>query len=291
MVKVGLLHSRLRVEERRLQAALEGRGAEVVLLQAQHISFDLHGTGFDGCDLVVERCHDYTLAQTALRALEHRGTPTINRPATVDISGNKLLMSAALIRAGVPTPAVEVALGTTAALEAIERLGYPAVLKPLIGRETELLALIDDREAAEAVLEHKAMLGTERQHVYYVQEYIQHNGRDIRVLVVGDTPLAAEYRQANHWITSRDRRARHEACTVTSEIGDLALRAARAMGGGILEVDILESEQGLLVNEASPITHFRAIETASGQDVAGAIAEHCMRVATGVAGTSRDAST
>lgn len=286
-MRVGLLHTRLRAEERRIQAAFASRGIEVLLLPAERISFDLHAGHFAGCDIVVERCHDYTLAQSALRALEHLGMRTINRPATVDICGNKLLMSAALIRARVPTPAVEVALGTTAALEAIERLGYPAVLKPLVGTEAELLALIEDREAAEAVLEHKAMLGTERHHVYYAQEYIAHPGRDIRVLVIDDRPLAAEYRQADHWITSRDRRARHESCPLTPELTDLAARASRAVGSGILEVDLFESPRGLLVNEVSSITHFRTLEATSGHDIAGALADYTLRVAASTEGSSR----
>lgn len=284
-MKVGLLHTRARAEERRLQAALEARGAEVVLLAADRIALDLHASRFGLCDIVIERCHDYTLAQSALRALEHLGVRTINRPATVDICGNKLLMSAALIRAGVPTPAVEVAFGASAALQAVARLGYPAVLKPLVGHETELLALIDDREAAEAVLEHKAMLGTERHRVYYVQEFIDRGGRDIRVLVIDDSPVVAEYRHSDHWITSRDRRARHEACPLTPEIAALASRAARAVGAGILEVDLFESERGLLVNEVSSITHFRTLEMTSGLDVAGELADYCLRVAAGVTGT------
>lgn len=280
-MRVGLLHSRLRVEERRLGEALAARGATAVPLPEAEVAFDLHGQGYAGLDLVVERCQDYTLAQSALRALEHLGVPTVNRPATVDICGNKLLMNAALIRAGLPTPRVEVALAPEAALAAVERLGYPAVLKPLTGDDAQLLALIEDREAAEAVVEHKAMLGTDRHHVYYLQEYVAKPGRDIRVLVVGDAPLAAEYRTSDHWITTRDRRARHEPCPLTPERADLAARAARAVGGGVLEVDLFESERGLTINEVGGIAHFRSFETQGGVDVAGAIADYVLAVAAG----------
>jgi [lysine-biosynthesis-protein LysW]---L-2-aminoadipate ligase len=278
-MRVGLLHSRLRVEERRLGAALTGRGAEVIPLPEDAAAFDLQARGYDGLDVVLERCQDYTLAQTALRALEHLGVPTVNRPATVDMCGNKVLMSAALIRAGLPTPRVEVALAPEAALAAIERLGYPVVTKPVVGGDAQLLALIEDREAAEAVVEHKAMLGTDRHHVYYLQEYVAKPGRDIRILVIGDAPLAAEYRSSGHWITSRDRKAGHEPCPLTPELGELASRAARALGGGVLEVDLFESDRGLLINEVSTITHFRSFETRNGVDVAAAIAGYVVAVA------------
>ena len=262
-----------------MSAALTDRGVTVVPLPEGEAAFDLHGRGFAGLDAVIERCQDYTIAQTALRALEHLGVPTINRPATADLCGNKALMSATLIAAGVRTPRVEVALGTGAALAAIERLGYPAVIKPLVGGDTQLLARIEDREAAEAVLEHKAMLGTDRHHVYYIQEYIAKPDRDIRVLVIGDRPLAAEYRTSRHWITSRDRRPGYEPCPLTPDLDGLVRDAALALGGGVLEVDLAESDRGLLVNEVGTLTTFRQFETAGGIDVAGAIADYVLAVA------------
>jgi [lysine-biosynthesis-protein LysW]---L-2-aminoadipate ligase len=276
-VRIGLLYTRLRIEERRLSEALAARGATVVPLPESAVSFDLASRGYDALDAVVERCQDYTLAQTALRALEHLGVPTINRPATVDLCGNKALMSAVLIRSGVPTPQARIALGTEAALAAIEEMGYPVVTKPLVGSDTQLLALLEDREAAEAILEHKAMLGTDRHHVYYLQEFVPKPDRDIRVLVVGDEPIAAEYRQTPEWATSRDRRAAHQPCPLTPELAALARAAARAFGGGVLEVDVLESTRGLLVGEVSAINSFRAFET-SGTDVSGIIADYILRI-------------
>ena len=282
-MKVGILHTRLRIEERRLIDELTARGAEVLPLPESVVSFDLRGQGYEGVDVVIERCQDYTLAQTALRAFEYLGVPTINRPATVDLCGNKALLTMQLARAGVPIPRVEIALSTESALAAIERLGYPVVTKPLVGGDTQLLALIEDRETAEAILEHKAMLGTDRQHVYFLQEYIaKPQGRDIRVLVLGDEPLAAEYRRSGDWVTSRDRRASHIPCPLTPEIVAAAGAAARTFGGGILEIDLLESPRGLLVNEVGTINSFRAFETA-GVAVAGPMAEYILHVAQGSA--------
>ena len=280
-MRVGLLHTRLRIEEKRIVEALGARGVEIVLLPEGAVAFDLHGRGYGGLDAIVERVEDYTLAQTALRMFEHLGVPTINRAATVDLCGNKALMMKTLIRAGVPTPRAEVALGVEAALAAVERLGYPAVIKPLVGGQTRLLGLLADREAAEAVIEHKAMLGVDRKHVYYLQEFIAKPGRDIRVLVIGDEPLAAEYRASEEWITSRDPR-NAIPCPLTPQLADLARKGARALGGGMVEVDIFESDRGLLVNEVGNLTHFRSFEKA-GVDVAGAIADHVLATVGGAA--------
>ena len=277
-MKIGLLHSRVRTEERRLREALEARGAAVTLLHEDEVAFDLHGKGFRDLDLIVESCEDYTLAQTALRTLEYLGVRTINRPATVDLCGNKALMTMYLIRAGLPVPRSEVALSMASAQAAIERLGYPVVVKPLVGDDGQLLALIEDREAAEAILEHKAKLGTDRHHVYFVQEFVGKQGRDIRVLVVGEEPIAAEYRESADWAPTRDRKATHLPCPLTAELAALARGAARAFGGGLLEVDLLESERGLLVNDVGTLDDFRSF-AADGIDIAGAIADYVIQVA------------
>ena len=288
-MRIGLLHTRLRIEERRIGEALTERGATVVPLPDSSVAFDLQSQGYDQLDAVVERCQDYTLAQTALRMLEHLGVPTINRPATLDLCGNKALMTMKLVQAGLPTPRAMVALSTEAALAAIGRLGYPVVTKPLVGGDTELLALIEDRETAEAILEHKAMLGSDRHHVYYVQEYVTKPGRDIRVIVVGDRPLVAEYRQSSDWVTSRDEKGPFAPCDLTPEIATLARRATETFGGGILAVDLFESPRGLLVNEVGAINTFRAIEKA-GIDVAGPIADYVLAAARSAGGKAQAAN-
>jgi [lysine-biosynthesis-protein LysW]--L-2-aminoadipate ligase len=285
-VKIGLLHSRVRTEERRLREALEARGAAVTLLHEDEVAFDLHGKGFRDLDLIVESCEDYTLAQTALRTLEYLGVRTINRPATVDLCGNKALMTMYLIRVGLPVPRSEVALSMASAQAAIERLGYPVVVKPLVGDDGQLLALIEDREAAEAILEHKAKLGTDRHHVYFVQEFVGKPGRDIRVLVVGEEPIAAEYRESADWAPTRDRKASHVPCPLTTEMAELARGAARAFGGGLLEVDLLESERGLLVNDVGTLDDFRSF-AADGIDIAGAIADYVIQIASSPNGVAR----
>ena len=132
------------------------------------------------------------------------------------------------------------------ALEAIEAFGYPVVVKPVVGSWGRLLAKVNDRDAAEAVLEHKSTLGSAQHPVFYIQEYIEKPGRDIRAIVIGDRVLTAMYRKSEHWITNTARGGEGELCPITPEIEDLCLRAAKSVGGGVLAVDLVEHpEKGL----------------------------------------------
>ena len=76
------------------------------------------------------------------------------------------------------------------------------VLKPPVGSWGRLLAKINDREAAEAVLEHKEILGSYHHSIFYIQEYVPKPGGDIRAFVVGDRVIGASYRASKHWITN-----------------------------------------------------------------------------------------
>ena len=132
-----------------------------------------------------------------------------------------------------PQPHNVVAFTPEAALEAIERFGYPVVLKPVVGSWGRLLAKINDRDAAEAILEHKATLGSVQHSVFYIQEYIQKPGRDIRAIVVGDRGAdrdLPQIRALDHEHGPRRRRARFARSPPRSE--ELCLRALTGGGRG-----------------------------------------------------------
>jgi [lysine-biosynthesis-protein LysW]--L-2-aminoadipate ligase len=194
--------------------------------------------------------------------------------------GDKLLTSAALQMAGVPTPRTVTAFTPEAALAAIEETGYPAVLKPPHGSWGRLLSKVNDREAAEAVLEHKTTLGNFVHSVFYIQEYVDKPGRDIRTFVVGDETVAAIWRRSSHWITNTARGGEATKCPITPEIDHLSRAAARAVGGGILAIDLLETPDGrLLVNEVNHTPEFRNSIGTTGVDLAGRIIEYVVEVA------------
>src|SRR3989442_6455429 len=157
-------------------------------------------------------------------------------------------------------------------------MGFPVVLKPMVGSWGRLLAKINDRDAAEAVLEHKETLGSYQHGIFYIQEYVAKPQRDIRAIVIGDDTIGAIYRSADHWITNTARTGQAHACPVTPEIDRLARAAAAAVGCGALAVDLLEHASGLLVNEINYTMEFRGFVEATGIDVADRLAEFVLQV-------------
>lgn len=277
-LKIGVLFSRLRVEEKWILSSLESSGVNYDRLDDREITFDLdHPQSWRQYDAVLERSISYTSGLYALRLLNSFSVPTVNSAAVAEICGDKLATSARLAQAGVPQPHVATAFTPEAALQAIESFGYPVVLKPVTGSWGRLLAKVNDREAAEALLEHKATLGSVQHSIFYIQEYIQKPGRDIRAIVIGDRVLTAIYRNAQHWITNTARGGGGELCPITPEIEELCLRAAHAVGGGVLGIDLIEHpEKGLLVNEVNHTTEFHTAQPLSGVDIAGEIINYTL---------------
>ena len=266
---VGVLLSRVRAEEKMIVEALHERAVPYRLIDDRAFVFDLAlpfepgrgraagATAFEGVDVVLERCLSFSRAQNALHVLEEWGIPTVNRAAVVDTCGDKLLTTQALLRDGVPTPRTLLAFTPETALAAIEQLGYPCVLKPTVGSWGRLLARVNDRDAAEAILEHKDVLGSYQHSIFYIQEYIRKPDRDIRAFVMGDNTVAAVYRYSEHWITNTARGGKTAKCPITPELQHICQGAARAVGGGLLAIDVVESERGLLVIEVNGTMEFR----------------------------------
>jgi [lysine-biosynthesis-protein LysW]--L-2-aminoadipate ligase len=280
-LKLGVLYSRVRVEEKWIFAAMEKRGIDYERLDDRAISFDLENPEpWRAFDAVLERSISYTSGLYALRLLNSFGVPTVNTAAVAEVCGDKLTTSAMLAKAGVPQPRNVVAFTPEAALEAIEAFGYPVVLKPVVGSWGRLLAKINDRDAAEAVLEHKATLGSVQHSVFYIQEFIKKPGRDIRAIVIGDRVLTAMYRKSEHWITNTARGGEGELCPITPEIEEMCLKATAAVGGGVLAVDLIEhTERGYLVNEINHTMEFHTMQPVSGVDIAGEIVEYVVSAA------------
>lgn len=279
--RIGVLYSRVRVEEKWIFAALEQRGVDYDRLDDRDVHFDVEDpTPWLKYDALLMRSISYVRGLYALRVLNSWGILTVNTAAVSEACGDKLATSTALAKAGVPQPNVVLAFTTEAALEAIESLGYPVVLKPVVGSWGRLLAKINDRDAAEAVLEHKSTLGSYQHSVFYVQEYIKKPGRDIRAFVVGDDTICAIYRKSEHWITNTARGGEGEVCPVTPELAEICQRASQAMGGGVLAVDLIEHpDRGLLVNEVNHTMEFHTTVPTTGVDIPGITVDYLLAVA------------
>jgi len=272
-MKVGFLHSLIRKEEKLLLDAFrEKSDVELVMLDDRKLIFDLQSR--PDVDVVIERCINHSRAMHGLRLLESAGIRCINTSEVARICGDKILTSLALKEAGVPQPELRIAFTEESALNAIESLGYPAVLKPAVGSWGRLLSKVNDREAAESILEHKAILGSYHHSIFYIQKYVEKRGRDIRSFVVGDECIAAIYRTSEHWITNTAQGAVATGCPVDDELGEISLRAANAVGGGVVAVDVFETPEGLQVNEVNYTMEFRNSIDTTGVDIPEKIVDY-----------------
>lgn len=277
---VGVLLSRVRVEEKLLLAELESRGVTIVRFDDREFVLDLQypSPAMLACDVFLERCINHLRALYTLRVLNDWGIATVNTYEVANICGDKLLTSTALVRAGVRTPRTRIAFTPESGVEAIEDLGYPVVLKPAVGSWGRLLARVNDRDAAEALLEHKVTLGSFHHGAFYIQEYVEKQGRDIRTFVIDDTTICGIYRESDHWITNTARGARASNCPITPELDELSRAAARAVGGGVVAIDLFETADGLLVNEVNYTMEFRNSIDTTGVNIPAKIVDYVLKL-------------
>jgi len=284
-MRVGMLMSRVRVEEKLLVQAFKAHGIEPTLIDDRKLILELHDSSpMADYDVVIERCINHSRALSTLEQLNAWGVKTVNTAHVASVCGNKFSTTRALIERDVPTPKTLLAYTPESALEAIERLGYPAVLKPAVGSWGRLISKVNDREAAEAVLEHKSILGSYHHSVFYVQEYIDKPQRDIRTFVVGGETIAGIYRRSPHWITNTARGGEASNCPITPEMDQLSLAAAEAVGGGVVAIDILERPDGeLLINEVNYTMEFRNSIDTTGVDIPARVVDYVLAVGRGEA--------
>jgi [lysine-biosynthesis-protein LysW]--L-2-aminoadipate ligase len=277
-MKVGFLHSILRVEEKLLIDEFRTRpGVELEKIDDRERFFDLHKNVF-ALDVVIERCINHSRAVHALKIFNDFGIPTVNTFEVAEVCGSKFLTTQALIKTRVPTPKCYMAFTPESALAAMDELGYPCVIKPNTGSWGRLISKINDRDAAEAVLEHKQILGSYHHSIFYIQEYVEKKGRDIRSFVVGDRCIAAVYRYSPHWITNTARGGKTENCPITDEVHDLSVRAAKAVGGGVVAIDLFETPAGLSVNEVNYTMEFRNSITVTGVNIPAKVVDYVLEV-------------
>jgi [lysine-biosynthesis-protein LysW]--L-2-aminoadipate ligase len=266
MIRIGFLYTRLRLEEKYLLEELGKHGdVEIVRINDGDRFFDISQLP-EPVDVLFERSISYSRGLYISRIFEAHGIPVVNSSLVAERCGDKYMTSQILALNGIPTPRVIMAFGEESALQAIEAMDYPCVLKPVIGSWGRLMAKIENREMAEALIEHKASLGVHHQ-VFYIQEYIHKPGRDIRAFVVGDEVICAIYRSSENWITNTARGGVATNCPVTDEIAELCQRAARAVGGGLLALDLFETENGLTINEINHTMEFRNSIVTTGVDI------------------------
>jgi [lysine-biosynthesis-protein LysW]--L-2-aminoadipate ligase len=285
-MRVAILITLLRPEEKLLVAAFQAQGVEPDIILDRDLDLDVlagagqpapSGVPWREYDLVLERCVSTSRGLYTMALLNSWGVPTINSYATASVCADKLLTTLALAQHNVAQPETRVAFTPESTMTAIEELGYPAVLKPVTGSWGRLLARVTDANSAEAIIEHRQTLGDYNFHTYYVQEYVDKPGRDIRAFVVGDRTICAIYRSSPHWITNTARGGVASNCPVMPELDDLCQRAAAAVGGGVLAIDVFEAgDRGLLVNEINHTMEFRNSSIPTGVDIAAEVVRYTL---------------
>lgn len=276
MPSVGLVYGRMREEERLLVEAARKQDIQLIPQQDSKLHLSLDG-GIDG-DAVLVRSLSATRALMVSRALSAWGRPAVNGPDTIVACMDKAETSLRLRRAGVPTPDSRIAFDTETALAALQDLGYPAVIKPVNGSWARLVSQVRDEQEARQILEHREMLPNPVQHIYYLQQFIDtlHDGQhsDVRAVVVGDEVIAAIRRVSPDWPTNTARGATTENQAITPGLEDACLRAADAMGGGILAMDLLQADDGWMVHEVNHNLEFRNTIAPTGVDIPGRIVRY-----------------
>ncbi len=271
MSKVCIVFDRLRSEEKMLEKQAIELGHDTTMLDAKitQINTDSSKNDFQFGDVVLERCVSYFRGLHFTACLEFLDVPVINEYEIARICGNKLFMSLLLKKHGVPTPKTYFSFSADAARENLEKVGYPLVLKPVIGSWGRGVMPIKDKDTMDAIFEIRELTDGPHDRIFYLQELIKRPPRDIRVITVGDQAIAAMYRKSTGGFkTNIALGADPEICQMTNEIEELCAKASKAVGGGILGVDLMEDEKkGMVIHEVNNTVEFKGLAKVSKKNI------------------------
>jgi [lysine-biosynthesis-protein LysW]--L-2-aminoadipate ligase len=274
--KLTILFDNIRWEEKALYESARKKGIDVTNLNCNNLFIDLNNGVTEDYGVVLQRCVSYFRSLHSTAALEGKKVRVVNAFQTSMIAGNKLFAHMKLKEANVATPKSMLAFSMDSALQALDKLGYPVVLKPTIGSWGRLIALLKDRESAESVIEDREHMFPLYQ-IYYLEEFVKRPPRDIRSIVVGDRIVGAIYRYSpeGRWKTNMALGGKAELCPITKELEDICLRAARAVNGEVVGIDLMEDErEGLLVHEVNNTTEFKNVTRVTGNDIPSLIIDY-----------------
>lgn len=276
-----ILFDSIRWEEKSIIESAKKNNIDIKPIDCKELVLFLNGETKEFEDKVVlQRCVSYFKSIHSTAALEGLGAQMINTLYTSIMCGNKLFSHMELQKQGIVTPNAFCSFSPPSAIEGIRRLGYPAVIKPTIGSWGRLIGLLNDEEAAKAVLE-------DRQHMFpiyqinYIEEFVKRPPRDIRAIVIADKVVAAIYRYSgvNEWKTNMALGGHAEACPITKELEDICIKSAKIFKGDIVGVDLMENEaHGLLVHEVNNTTEFKNTVRVTGIDIPSLIVDYMIKI-------------
>jgi len=278
-LKVAMVFDHPRWEEKHMLKLVEEMGHEPVQVPLRSTVLDLSDPKRIA-DVAIQRAVSSVRALTSTAYLEAAGVPTVNTLNTQVICDNKVLTDMALAKEGLPRPRTMLAYSMDEALKVPDKLGFPLVVKPIQGSWGRLQALVSDLEALRGILEYREAMPSPQFKVHYLQEYVRKPKRDIRVFVVGDRVPVAIYRVSENWRTNTALGGRAERAQVDQELEELALKAAKAVGGGVLGVDVAEDPQrGYVIIEVNSNVDFKNTYRVTGHDLGKDIVEYAVELA------------
>jgi len=271
MSKLRIVFDRVRSEEKMLEEKAVELGHDTKMVDAKitQINTESKRTDFDFGDVVLERCVSYFRGLHFTACLEFLDVPVINKFVVANNCGNKMITSLLLKKHNVPTPKTYFSFSSETALENLEKIGYPMVIKPVVGSWGRGVMALKDRDTADAIIEVRELNDGPLDRIYYLQEMVKRPPRDIRAIAVGDQVIAAMYRTSTGGFkTNIALGAEPVSCEITKELEDICLKASKAVGGGILGVDLMEDEKrGLVVHEVNNTVEFKGLAKVAKKNI------------------------
>jgi len=274
-----ILYDSIRWEEKALYEAALKKGVRVENVNCKNLEIDLNDKNSKYQEQVIlQRSVSYFKSVHSTAALQGLGARVINSLQAAMLCGNKMYAHMELEKAGINTPKAVAAFSEESAITMLDKIGYPAVIKPTIGSWGRLIALLRDKDAAKAVIEDREHMFPLYQ-IYYFEEFVERPPRDIRAIVIGDRVAAAIYRYsgAGEWKTNMALGGRAEICPLTNELEEICIKATHAVNGQIVGVDLMESNKdGLLVHEVNNTTEFKNTVRVTGIDIPGLMIDYAV---------------
>ena len=284
VVEVSILCDKVRFEEKALYEKTQSMGIKSKIVDAKTLTIGTcsKAKDFQLGDVILQRSVSYYRGLYLTACLEFLGFKVINRFEVGQVCGNKLITSIRLAENKIPTPKTQFAFSAESGLETIKNKGFPVVLKPIVGSWGRGIYPLRDLETASMIIEMREEDDSPLSRIYYIQEMVDRPSRDIRCIVIGDQVLTAIYRYSSQseWRTNVALGGKVELASITKEMEDLALSAARAVGGGILGVDMMEDKnRGLVVQEINNTVEFRGAASVSKADIPNQMINYAINIA------------
>ncbi|MEM1628595.1 MAG: lysine biosynthesis protein LysX [Desulfurococcaceae archaeon] len=280
-MKLGIVYEVIRWEEKALMEAARELGVELKLIHLHSVYMPIGSSDKDHVDIALQRAISHAIALNSTIALESANIRVINNSLSTAIAMNKLWTAQILVSRGIKVPRTIIAFDHEPSTKAVEALGgYPVVIKPIDGSWGRLVSLARDHEELRSLLEHRSFIPNPIMRIFMIQEFVKKPGRDIRVFVIGEEVPVAIYRASEHWITNTARGGVALPAKVDSELEEIAIKTAKAIGGEFMGIDVFEDpERGYIVNEVNAVPEFKNTVRVTGYKVHVKVIEYVKQVA------------